>query len=43
VSNGPSLCGAQPVIFHKVAHTLAWVRQTMHDWTYFSSHEQQTP
>jgi len=40
VSNGPSLCGAQPVIFHKVAHTLPWVRQTMHDWTYFSSHEQ---
>jgi len=43
VSNGPSLCGAQPVIFHKVAQTLSWVRQTMHDWTYFSSHEQQTP
>jgi len=40
VSNGPSLCGAQPVIFHKVAHTLPWVRQTMHDWTYYSSHEQ---
>ena len=39
VSNGPSVCGAQPVIFHKVAHTLAWVRQTMHDWTYYSSHE----
>ena len=39
VSNGPSVCGAQPVIFHKVAHTLSWVRQTMHDWTYFSSHE----
>jgi len=43
VSNGPSLCGAQPVIFHKVAHTLPWVRQTMHDWTYYSSHEQTTP
>jgi hypothetical protein len=43
VSNGPSVCGAQPVIFHKIAHTLAWVRQTMHDWTYYSSHESPSP
>ncbi len=40
VSNGPSVCGAQPVIFHKVAHSLEWVRQTMHDWTYQESLEE---
>ncbi len=31
VSNGPSVCGAQPVIFHKVAHTMQWINQVIEE------------
>lgn len=29
VSNGPSVCGMQPVVFHKVANSIGWVADTM--------------
>ncbi len=29
VSNGPSVCGLQPVVFHKVANTLAWIHNVV--------------
>eukprot|EP00095_Tigriopus_kingsejongensis_P001541 snap_masked-scaffold424_size175595-processed-gene-0.2 protein:Tk01541 transcript:snap_masked-scaffold424_size175595-processed-gene-0.2-mRNA-1 annotation:"hypothetical protein DAPPUDRAFT_305317" len=29
VSNGPSVCGLQPVIFHKIAKTLSWITNVM--------------
>lgn len=29
VSNGPSTCGLQPVIFHKIEETLPWIVRTM--------------
>ena len=29
VSNGPSICGMQPVVFHRVTHSLEWVARIM--------------
>lgn len=29
VSNGPSICGLQPVVFHKLANTLKWITNVM--------------
>ncbi len=29
VSNGPSVCGLQPVVFHKVAHTRDWIENVV--------------
>jgi len=29
VSNGPSVCGLQPVVFHRVTSTLGWIRSVM--------------
>lgn len=29
VSNGPSICGLQPVVFHKVGATLKWVQNVL--------------
>jgi hypothetical protein len=29
VSNGPSICGMQPVVFHRIAQSLNWVARTM--------------
>jgi len=37
VSNGPSTCGLQPVIFHKIEETLPWITRTMRKYTYSSS------
>jgi len=34
VSNGPSSCGLQPVIFHKIEETLSWIVRTMRKHTY---------
>ena len=34
VSNGPSTCGLQPVIFHKVEETLPWIVRTMRKHSY---------
>ena len=29
VSNGPSVCGLQPVVFHKVENSIDWIVRTM--------------
>ena len=29
VSNGPSLCGLQPVVFHKISSTMRWLRNVI--------------
>ena len=29
VSNGPSVCGLQPVVFHKVENSIDWIVKTM--------------
>jgi secreted trypsin-like serine protease len=29
VSNGPSICGLQPVVFHKIENSIDWIVKSM--------------